>query len=761
MTDEIDEPHSSAEWLNMIEDAERYFDGWQAKADNIDRLYSDLERLAGSVRDRQFALFWSNIQVMLPAIYARPPIPVVTPKFKDRRPLYRVASEFLERDCIISFDMAEIDGTMQALRDDVAIVGRGAAWVRYEDDERGERVCYEHVDRRDFLHEPARRWCDVSWVARRGWLTRGEMKERFGLEASVAASYSTRPGEGQIITGATDHREKCGVWEIWHKPSKKVVWVAEGVENVLEIDDPHLALEGFFPCPQPAYSTVQRRTLIPVPDMVYYKDQLEEINDLTARMHGLGKALVVKGFYAGGGEIGDAIEAAMNLHDDGKIMVPVSSLAAFGSGGEGIIWLPIDQVANTLIAVAELRRQLIEDVYQIVGLSDIMRGQVDADEKLGQSRIKQQNGAARVRDKQQALVRVARDLVRLGAEIMAEEFDRETLIDMAQMDLPTDADVRRQVKELESQAKEELAGFADQSEQAVQSGQADPQQLQAQQQEILAKWAPQIRKAGEQVTVDQVMEFLKDEKLRPFVLDIETDSTIYPDEAQEKAARAEFMNAFSGAMASLMPMMELGPEAIAVAGGVFKFALAPYRVGRELEGLIDDFVDQGPQIAQRLQEQGGEGEDEGLAAAQMELAKAEMAKVESQTAANQANAQLKMQELELKAAEAQSKAEQDQQKFQLEIEKTRGTISETEARIQKIEAEIAKMGVDADNQTRTQDREDIKTAADIQMRSADQAMAAQDRQRQAIDGERSNQRADRAEDRADRQQRFAEKQPPK
>lgn len=758
MTDQIDDleaPDASAEWLEMIDDAERYFDGWQRRADTIDSLYSDLERMSGTVRDREFALFWSNIQVLLPAIYARPPIPVVTPKFKDRRPLYRTASEFLERGCVVSFDMADIDSTMMALRDDLAIVGRGAAWVRYEDDDKGERVCYEFVDRRDFLHEPARRWCDVSWVARRGWLTRREMKERFGAAAAKDASYSTRPGEGEILTGATDHREKCGVWEIWHKPSKSVVWVCEGVEAVLERGDPHLDLEGFFPCPEPAYATLQRRTLIPVPDMVYYKDQLEEINDLTARMHALGRALVVKGFYAAGGEIGEAIETAMNLNDDGKIMVPVSSMAALGaSGGDPIIWMPIDQIAQTIISCGELRRQLIEDVYQIVGLSDIMRGQVDADEKLGQSQIKQQNGAARVRDKQQALVRVARDLVRLGAEIMAEKFDRETLVEMAQMELPTDADVKKQVKALEGQAKEELQGIAGQIEQAPPEQQQEiAQQVQQQQQASLAKWGQQIKQAGEQVTIDQVMEFLQDQKLRPFVLDIETDSTVFPDEQAEKAARAEFMTAFNAAMQTVVGAVQAGPEAVALAGGVFKFALAPYRVGRELEGLIDDLVDAAPQIAERMSQQ-GEGEDDGLAAAQMELAKAEMAKVQSQTEANQANAQLKMQELQLKAAEAQAKTQQDQQKFALELEKTRGTISETEARIRKIEAEIFKMDVDADNQTRQQDREDVKLVADVQARQTDQAMAAQDRQTD------TEFRA-RGEDRADRQQELAERQPPK
>ena len=49
----------------------------------------------------------------------------------------------------------------------------------------------------------------------------------------------------------------------------------------------------------------------------------------------------------------------------------------------------------------------------------------------------------------------------------------------------------------------------------------------------------QIIELKAQATLEDVLEFLKDEKLRPFVLDIETDSTVSPDERQEKASPME------------------------------------------------------------------------------------------------------------------------------------------------------------------------------------------------------------------------------
>src|SRR5687767_12340358 len=102
-------PNSSRRWLAQIEDAEKAFEDWQKKADNLDKLYANLTMLSGDGRDRQFRMFWANIQVLGPSIYSRPPVPVVTPRFKDRRPVPRMASELLERATTVGFELEDID----------------------------------------------------------------------------------------------------------------------------------------------------------------------------------------------------------------------------------------------------------------------------------------------------------------------------------------------------------------------------------------------------------------------------------------------------------------------------------------------------------------------------------------------------------------------------------------------------------------------------------------------------------------------------
>lgn len=758
----------SAGWLALIDDAKKYFSSYQDACHNIDRKYADLNALRDSgntLADSDFTLFWSNIQVLGPSIYARPPLPAITPRFKDRRPLYRTSSELLERVVHTSFDLADINQVMLALRDDLTIIGRGVAWVRYDDDE--SKICVEHLHRKDFLCDPARDWSSVDWVARRGWLTKDEMEDRFGEEVAESVDYVIRDRANSREDQDNQHR--CGVWEIWHKGEDCVVWVVDGVEDTLDHGEPPMKVEGFFPCPRPAFGTLQRGTLIAIPDILQYQNQLDGINELTRRIHALLNGLQMKGFYTGGGEIGDAIEAAYNSTDEGRLMIPVSSLGEFSSGGAPVYFLPIDQVAQTLTASVELRRQLIDDVYQIIGLSDIMRGATEASETATAQQIKQQNGSVRVRDKQQELVRIARDICRICAEVIAEEYTEKQLLEMSQMELPKDKDIKAQIKSLEKQGEamardmqriQSDPALQAQIQQNPEAAQQAIEQFQAQMQQI----QQQVEDLGKTVTIDAVVEFLRDQKLRPFVLDIETDSTIYPDEMAEKANRAEFLGVFMQALGGVSQLASLGPQALALAGGFLKFTLAPYRVGRELDSLIDDFVDSAPQIAEQQQAAQGEGEDmAALAEAEMEKAKAQMAKVQADSQLKQAELQQRMTQMQIDTQEKQAKMQMENQKLQLAAQKQEqefaAKMADLDAKQNLMQAQTAKILAEIGLDVRKQDLEEYKAATDTAMRETEMQVNEAHRAEDMAVAERdkSLDRAERVVD-SERQYSLAERQ---
>lgn len=777
------EPRSSRRILQIIKDSEKEFQRWMNKCDRIDKLYSALQSMsgfgldsAGGLIDKEFNLFWASVEVIKPSIYSRPPVPVVAPKFKDRNPVKRTTAEMLERTCISGFDVSDIDQVMLGVRDDLVINARGVTWLSYEtkadSDTDHERVCIEHLDRNDFGHEWGRKWSEVGIVWRHAWLTKREARKRF-RKRSGDLYQSANYGRHKDELGDGNRAAKARFTEVWNKYENQVQWVAEGCDTFLDEDKPHLKLSGFFPCPRPAYGTMERRSLVPVPDISYIEDQLEQINLLTARIHGLVQNLQVKGLYPAGGDIGTAVEMALKANDD-SVLVPVNAATLSSATGmtDMIVWLPIDQIASTIVAAVEARRELISNVQELFGIADIMRGDTQAQETLGAQQLKAQFGAVRIRDRIAELVRIARDTVVIMAEIMAEHFSIQTIFDMSQMELPTKAEVQKQIDELRGKAEQELKALNDQAEQAMAQmqpgpdGQApDPQQIDQQIQQaseaIKAKYLPQIEKAAQQVTQEAVKEMLRDNKTRPFTFDIETDSTIYPDEMAEKTSRNEFMTAFTTAAGALAPLVQTGPAGAKMAGELIKFQLGPYRAGRQLEGMIDEWVDSLADMPQNA----GNGAEEAIAEANKVLAQAEMEKaraaimtVESRAAKDQAENERKMMELQQKAADGERTASLELATTQAKLEEAQAKVRKTEVDIEHVNAQIAaifaKIGVDA----KTIDLNEFKTVTDVQFRADDQARQDVQLSQQATESEFEREQRLRGEDRQDRSQTMAERQ---
>lgn len=771
LVDEGGEARSSSRVLTAISKATDTFRDYQDTCRRIDDVYSRDNSYDSDWLDPDYDLFWASMEILKPAIYAHAPVPAVAPMFADRRPLYNTTAELIERVTTSAFDRADIDQAMLSLRDDLAFTNRGVLWVTYENEDGEQRACVDHVDRTDFLHEPARSWADVGWVARRSWLTKTEMRKRFGKTSGKAYQQAkTEIRRDDKDNGGADDSKKAGVWEVWHKADKKVYWVAPDCPVMLDEGAPHLKLRDFFPCPRPAYGTLRRRSLVPVPDYVRYAAHLSKISTLTSRIYLLLDKIKLKGLVPAGGDIGDAIQLALKSDDD-EIIIPVPGAALVqGSSAGFVTWMPLADIATAIQGLIEARSQLIEDFYQLSGISDIMRGATEAEETLGAQQLKSQYGSVRVRDKIDELQRVARDVARIVAEIASDKFSKETLLDMAQMEIPTKAEVAENVKEIEDAAKQELKALADKAREMAQQPQGEPidpkqaeQQFQQAQSQIIQKYAGPLKHAEETVPIEDVIELLRDDRTRGFAFEIATDSTIMTDEMQEKASRNEFLGVVATSTQALMGLAAAGEKGAALAGGFLKFVTAPYRVGRELNGLIDDFVDAAPQMAAQMAGQGGNGEAEkAIAEANAKIADAELQKAQAAIAKVQADTAKATQETALKAQEAQTKAAQDQQRFALEIEQTRGNLKETDARIEKIAADIqlafAKLGIEHHKEQ----RETVKTAADISGQQHDRAMAAQNAERDASFRAQDSQRADRSqsfsERQGERQQTLAERQ---
>lgn len=539
-----------------------------------------------------------------------------------------------------------------------------------------ENVRIRFLQRSDFRHQPARTWEEVNWVAFRSFMTRAEVSERFGEEIGKSISLDCNPvdvddGDHRSFSSVAESGAKATIWEIWDKAKNKVLWIAKSWPDVLEEGEPYLVLDGFYPCPRPAYGTLTPDSLVPIPDFVFYQDQSEEIDQLTARIAALSDALKVVGFYAGGpqGEGAPEIEKAFAAGFENKI-IEVKGWSSFlqGGGGSGppIVWLPIDQVIKVLEGCVKLRQQLLEDVYQIVGISDIMRGATDPQETMGAQQLKAQFGGKRVRDRQQEMARFCRDIGRLTGQILATYCSPETIMKMTNISLPTQQDVEmpQLQAQLQAQLQEQQAQQAAmmQDQQGMLNGAAPngnvgvaPDQGTPQPGGVgnvgqaPAFQAPPTPDFGP--TQEQVFGLLKDSLNRLFKIDIENDSTIEGDESQEKQDRTQFIDSVTRFMETWGPMVIRMPQLAPLSGQMLLFGVRAFRIGRELEEVIEETID-------NLTEMGKAppGPDPKIQSEQIKL-QGTHAKTQAEIAKSQIDAQTAQQSAQAKVQGIQAQSE--------------------------------------------------------------------------------------------------------
>jgi hypothetical protein len=578
---------SAQKWQEQIRLSNREREKWETRNKKIIDRYrdtrSDHERSL-----KKFNILWSNIETLEPALYSATPVPVVVRRFRDTDPVGRAASEVLQRCLAYSIEEYDFDEVLRQNVLDYLLTGFGVAWVRYEptfsqepDPLTGipvEKIAYEqalcdYVHWCDFACSQARVWEEVWWVGRRVYMTREEGVERFGdVFSRVPLDHSPYEDKSKSA-GMPSTDKKATIWEIWDKKRRKVVWIHPDFPTVLDERDPPVDFRGFFPCPRPLYGTKANDNLVPVPDYAQYQDQALQLDKITARTSLLEDALRVAGVYDASAK---DLSRLMN-GDMRNILIPVANWAEFASKGgiQGSIqFVPLGEVAQALQHLYNAFELEKQKIYEITGISDIVRGASQASETATAQRIKAQWGSIRLRNKQREVQRYTRDLLRLKAEIIAELFQPETLLQMSGIQLPSQ--------------QEEMLKF----QQAQQQHQMMAQQAQAQGQQ-----PPPPPPEPQGPFMEDVVGLLRNDRLRTFRIDIETDSTIAPDEAQEKQDRAEFLQSFMTFLQGAAPLLPVAPELGPVFKDLMLFGIRAFRVGSGMEETIERSMDQ---LGQRL-----------------------------------------------------------------------------------------------------------------------------------------------------------------
>jgi hypothetical protein len=501
-------------------------------------------------------------------VYAKLPKASAKRRFGDRDQIGRVAAQLIERALDYEIEhYPDFRATMKYAVEDRFLGGRGVAWVRYEPhvraqelalpedgaqvtedvDEDGnlpegaempEEIEYEcapvdYVHWKDFGHSSARTWEEVTQVWRWVYMTREALVERFGEDMGSKIPLDSGPDN---LDGPNRKREgtRAKICELWCKETQKVYWLHKNMGQFVDERDDPLGLEGFFPCPKPLYATTTSDNLVPVPDFLLYQDQANELDILSDRIDGLVKALRMRGVY-------DASQPALQrllTEGDNNTLIPVDKWMAFGEKGGlkgSIDLLPLDTLAQALIQCYGAREQIKAQIYEITGISDIIRGQTAASETATAQQIKGQYAGLRLRSMQEEVALFASELIRLKAQIIATKFQPQT---------------------------------------------------------ILAYAAAQQMSPEDQQLIPQALQVLADKPLRNFRIEVASDSLVQIDEQQNKQDRLEFVQAYGGFLERALPVVQQAPQAAGIVIELMKYGIGAFKQAEPLEGTLDRMLEE-------------------------------------------------------------------------------------------------------------------------------------------------------------------------
>lgn len=643
-------------WLLELRLADKREKDWRKSAQTVIDLYK-----GAIAKKNSFNILWSNTETLLPAVYSSVPKPDVRRRYKDADPLGKAVSEVISRALDFSMDCYDFNSVARADVMDMLLPGRGVSRVRYvpnlvqvgsdpsvphgeeqedaevhqdpagealegdQEEVEWEQTVAEHVQWDDFRMGPGKRWEEVTWVAFRHRLAREELVHQFGELGKLVKLDATGDDD---VNKLPDHQSEpfktAEVWEIWDKDDKQVLFISASYKPspLKEVPDP-LELKGFFPCPRPLYAIDDVESLLPIPLYEQYKEQAEELNRISTRINKIIDALKVRGIYDA--TISELSEVMRGSDND---LIPAQNVSALLERGglEKAIWmLPVEQSAKVLASLYQQREAVKQTIYEITGMSDILRGASNPNETATAQQIKSQWGSLRVKRMQQDISRYLRDLLRLKAEIISQKFEQKTLEQMTLVQLPTEQQVQMQAM------------------QAQQQGQP---------------FQPPV-------TWEAVMQVLRSDLSRTYRVDIETDSTIAASLEADMQGLRDVMTGVVQFIQGVGPAVQAGAMPIEAVKEIVMAVVRRARMGSAVEDALDKM--------QAPQQQGGDPKQAQQLQQQVQQLTQQLQQAQQQAQGKQqelqANMSIEQMRMQAEGQMAQMKAEREAQAEQAKLER--------------------------------------------------------------------------------------------
>ena len=601
-------------WDKKISASEKFTERWQEHGTRVYQRYED-DRGDRFVGGQRVNFFYANTNILKESLFNSLPTPDVSRRQKGdfQDDVSRVAALIVHRGLTYEINCApDFKEAVELAILDRLVPGMGVVWVSFgaETDEEGnpvdgtEQIRVEHVYWKDFLYEPARRWSKVGWVGRRVYFSKSEMEEKYGENWVMEAGCTFRDEDG-LVKDPVDKDKYC-VYEIWDKRKKKVYhWIKGASKPLKEMDDPY-QLKGFFPCPRPLIANVTTNNFLPITDYHLAQDQYSQLDVLYCRIQLIIEAIKVAGLYdASNRNIQRMLSGAENE------LIPVGDWAmhAEKGGARGQIdWYPVEQVATVLQHLYAAFEATKSVLFEITGMSDIVRGASNQYETASAQQIKAQFASVRMNGYQRDVAEFVSSILRIMSEMFTQLYSDQKIMSIIG-DLPPDD----------------------------------------------KKYLP------------MAAQVLRNDVLTKYKVAISTNSLTQADWALEKEQRLELVNTVGQMIGQMMQAVEQVPQMATLGVHLIKFAVAGFKAGTELESWIDGQLDQMAQQAIEQQNNPQPPEpspEEQKAQADMQKMQMEMQLKQQEM---QSKIQLEQQMAQIKVQMAQFELQHKERMAQLEM----------------------------------------------------------------------------------------------
>lgn len=620
-------------WLRKIAAARKGETKWRKAAHEAIEIYE------GETQSQISNLFHSNIETIVPSLYNSTPIPDVRRRYNDEDKVGKEVCDLVERAVSYEIDQHAFDKVMVAHVKASCLAGRGVVRVRYEptiegDQITGQKTYTEVVPWDRFVRGPSRSWSRMPWCAYKHDLTAEElMKLGVGKDKLETLGFGSSDDEDEEDDDADEENVTSGpqkgvyltipVYEVWDKAKRRVLFVTPDDRDFLiaELPDP-LQLPDFFDCPEPLQQITRDGSPTPVCPYEIYKELMEEFNRISNRIKGLIQECKARG--VADIKLKADLERAKDLGDSEFAYAEGAQEFLQGGGAtleQAIAWWPIDKIVAVLQQLYVQRDQLKQLIYEVTGLSDILRGASDARETATAQQIKTQWGSLRLQRLQAEVARVARDLFRMMAHIICRHYEWETIKQMTGLTFaPQMPDMPQPPEGTPPEMQQQMAAQA---------------QMQAQQE------AMQFEQA--------VMQLFRSDQMRSFRIDIESDSTIRGDQQRNAEQMNLFLQVTAQFATAVGGLVQIAPQVLPAATEIFVSFARKFKLGKQAEDALESLTEVAKQAAENPQP------DPQQAKAQADMQAMQM-KVQADGAKAQADIHLKQMDMKLKEMEIQLKA---------------------------------------------------------------------------------------------------------